>query len=169
MPAKINKEQPTPWICRISRLSSQFIGREMGRIGFGPGQFYLLAELFVEEGLSQDELSRRVGVDKSNTSRGLAKLEEYGLICRKVSPGNHKEKRVYLQPKALEIRSDFRKIQNQWHANLLKGVSEEEKGVLLSVLKKMAENAESAFSEDYTPALAQQRSNNSYKFSPNYS
>ena len=62
----------------------------MGRMGFGPGQFFLLSELYAEEGLSQDELSRRVGFDKSNTSRALAKLEQYGLIQRKSDPENHR-------------------------------------------------------------------------------
>jgi hypothetical protein len=35
----------------------------MGCMGFGPGQFFLLSELYAEEGLSQDELSCRVGFD----------------------------------------------------------------------------------------------------------
>lgn len=134
-------EPLTPSVCRLSRLSTQFVGKEMTRIGFGPGQFFLLSELFIKEGQSQDELSRKVGVDKSNTSRALARLEKYSLIQRTASPDNHKEKRVYLTDKAIEIEPVFRNIQKKWNSTLLEGFSEEEKQFLASALSRMIENA----------------------------
>jgi DNA-binding MarR family transcriptional regulator len=136
-----NSENLTPWICQISRLSNLFVGREMSRLGFGTGQFYFLAELYNEEGLSQDELSRRVGVDKSNTSRALAKLERYGLIRRECDAENHRVKKIYLEAKAHDIKDKFYKIQNQWNNELLNGIAENLKTRLLETLKEMAHNA----------------------------
>ena len=144
----------TPWICFISRLSVRHVGGEMGRMGYGPGQFFLLAELYEEEGLSQDELSRRVGVDKSNTSRALAKLETFGLIRRKTDPENHKIKKVFLRSKAWVIRDQFKKIQAQWNAELLRGLTEKEKAALLKGLQKVALNAEAAFHGQAMPLKA---------------
>jgi len=142
----------TPWICYISRLSTRFVGSEMSRMGFGPGQFFLLSELYAEEGLSQDELSQRVGVDKSNTSRALAKLEKFGLIKRKSDPKNHKVKKVYLKSKALKVRNEFKKLQHHWNRELLSGFTKKEKAALISSLMKLAENAETAYSQKYTQA-----------------
>ncbi len=116
------------------------------RLGFGPGQFVFLAELFQEEGISQDELSRRVGVNKSNTSRALLKLEEYGLIRRENSLANHRIKIVYLEPRAREVEKEFRKIQKRWNSLLVEGLPEENKPILLAALKKIAVNAEIYFS-----------------------
>jgi DNA-binding MarR family transcriptional regulator len=110
MPCVKESECITPWICLISRLSTLFVGREMTRLGFGPGQFFFLTALYGEEGLSQDELSRRVGVDKSNTSRALAKLEQYGLVRRQSDPHNHRVKKVFLEPEALKVRNALKKI-----------------------------------------------------------
>jgi DNA-binding MarR family transcriptional regulator len=135
----------TPWICQISRLSMLFVGREMARLGFGPGQFFFLAELYRKEGLSQDELSCRVGVDKSNTSRALAKLERYGLIRREGDPTNHRIKKIYLQPTAHEIKNEFIRIQQRWNAELLNGLPEEKQAEMLSMLKNMTGNAEAFF------------------------
>lgn len=132
-----------PWICYVSRLSTRFVEGELGRMGFGTGQFFLLSELYIEDGLSQDELSRRVGVDKSNTSRSLARLEEYGLIQRKTDPENYKVRKVYLTPKAHEFRKQFRMVQDDWNNDLLSGFSEKEINGLLASLKKIAANAES--------------------------
>lgn len=140
-----NGEAVTPWICLISRLSTLFAGREMVRLGFGSGQFFFLAELFAEEGLSQDELSRRVGVDKSNTSRAIDKLEKYGLICRKADPENHRIKKIYLEPRAHDIRNEFYDIQQKWNAVITDGLSEENKNRLLADLKDMAGRAEAFF------------------------
>jgi len=145
MVCKFDKARLTPWVCFISRLSTRFVGDEMIRMGFGPGQFFLLSELYAEEGLSQNELSRRVGVDKSNTSRALVKLEKYGLIRRESDPANHRVKKVFLEPKAHEVRKKFREIQNQWNIELLNGFSEKEKSGLFSSLSKVAANAEAAF------------------------
>lgn len=143
----------TPWICLISRLSTLFVGREMSRLGFGQGQFFFLTALYGEEGLSQDELSRRVGVDKSNTSRALAKLEQYGLIRRQSDPHNHRVKKVFLAPDALKVRNELRKIQNRWNEELLDGFSETEKRVLLSAVRKMAANAETVLGGGQPPEL----------------
>ena len=148
MAAKKNDEILTPWVCRLSRLSTLFVGRAMERIGFGSGHFFFLFELYAEEGLSQDELSRRVGVDKSNTSRALAQLEKYGLVYRQTNPDNHKEKKVYLQKKAYEVKEELRKIQYQWNEKLLNGFLEEEKATFFLNLKKMVDNAEIAFSNE---------------------
>jgi DNA-binding MarR family transcriptional regulator len=138
-------EPVSPWICRIARISTRFMGGEMGRLGFGPGQFALLAALYDEEGISQDELSRRVGIDKSATSRSLLKLEKYGLVRRESSPGNHREKIVYVEPKAREFENEFKKILHRWNAIILEGLPEEMKSKLLPALKEIAENAEAYF------------------------
>ena len=152
MVAANNDAALAPWICFISRLSTRFVGGEMSRMGFGPGQFFLLSELYAEEGLSQDELSQRVGVDKSNTSRALTKLEKFGLIQRKNDPTNHKVKKVYLRAKAHGVRNEFKKIQRQWNTKLLKGFTKKEKAAIIASLIRIADNAEAAFNEKYTQA-----------------
>ncbi len=157
MAAALDNAALTPWICFISRLSTRFVGSEMSRMGFGPGQFFLLSELYAEEGLSQDELSQRVGVDKSNTSRALAKLEKFGLIQRKSDPKNHKVKKVYLRLKAQTVRNEFKKIQQQWNAKLLKGFTKKEKAALIASLIKIANNAEAAFNQKICPGTQVQR------------
>lgn len=134
-------EMLAPWICLISRLSTLYIGREMGRLGFGSGSFFFLSELYREEGLSQDELSRRVGVDKSNTARALARLERDGLVRREADSLNHRVKRVYLEPAARRLKAELRTIQAEWHRILLQGVPDDEAERVLLYLKRMTGNA----------------------------
>jgi DNA-binding MarR family transcriptional regulator len=119
----------------------------MSRLGFGPGQFFFLAELFRADGLSQDELSRRVGVDKSNTSRALARLEAYGLVRREGDAGNHRVKRVYLEPEAHKLKKTFSNIQHRWNAMLLNGFSTRRKTEILAAMETINTNAAKVFLE----------------------
>ena len=60
----------------LFRLSMMHIRNEMKKLGFGAGDYPFIALLFFNEGLSQDELSRQMRVDKSYTARALAKIEK---------------------------------------------------------------------------------------------
>ena len=138
----VEKQTIVGWIHFISNLTRLHHGRQMSQSGFKPGQFSFLVTLYFEEGLSQDELSRRVGSDKSNASRILAEMEKIGLIRRETDPENYRVKRVYLQPKARRIEKKFTEMRKRWLEVLCEGFSEERKARLFSDLRDMARNAE---------------------------
>ena len=123
----VEKQTIAGWIHFISNLTRRHHGRKMSENGFGFGYFSYLVEIFFEEGLSQDELSSRVGSDKSNTSRIVSELEKARLIRRGSDPENHRVKRIYLEPKARQIEEEFLEIRSKWHAVLCEGFSEQRK------------------------------------------
>ena len=87
--------------------------------------------------ISQDELSERIIVNKSNTARTLSRLENDGFIKR-----NYKEsdKRVLvpeLTEKGKELIPTINKINNDWEEYLLSDLSEEEQKVFLELLHKV--------------------------------
>lgn len=84
----------------LFRLSMMHIRNEMKQLGFGAGDYPFIAMLFLNEGLSQDELSRQMRVDKSYTARALAKLEKSGMMERRPDPYEHRIKRVFLGQEA---------------------------------------------------------------------
>jgi len=137
-----DNELLTPLICQISRMAALYMGREMTKLGLGPGLFVFLMVLYREEGLSQDELSRRVSVDKSNTSRALGNLEKYGLIRRERDAQNHRIKKIYLEKKAHDIKKEFTRIQSDWDAAILTGFSGNKKAEIRSILKGIMKNAD---------------------------
>lgn len=132
----------TPLICQISRMAALHMGREMTKLGLGPGQFVFLMELYHEEGLSQDELSRRVNFDKSNTSRALGNLEKYGLIRRERDVQNHRIKKIYLEKKAHDIKKAFTRVQSDWDDAILTGFSGKKKAGIRSILREIIKNAD---------------------------
>lgn len=106
-----------------------------------PGQWFFLRALWIEEGLSQRELSRRVRTTEPTTVSALRLLERNGLIRRVRNSGDRRTINIYLTergralktellPYALELTDiateglspaefeEFRRIINRMKANL---------------------------------------------------
>ena len=56
--------------------------RRLSKYGMTLGQYYFLRALWIEEALSQRELSRRVGTTEPTTASVLRLLEKNGLVRR---------------------------------------------------------------------------------------
>src|SRR4051812_48351920 len=72
--------------------------------GISGGQWRFLRALWLEEGLTQRELSRRVGTTEPTTVTALKSLERNGLIRREPSAEDRRRVHVYLTPAAKKLR-----------------------------------------------------------------
>ncbi len=126
----------------LYRLTMMNIRNEMKKLGFGAGDYGFLAMLYIQDGLSQDEISRLMRVDKSYTARAIAKLEKSGMVVRRPDPDEHRIRRVFLGEKAFEIEPQFIGALKKWHETLIKGVDPNELDIVIRVLDQMQENAE---------------------------
>lgn len=136
------------FIATLYRMAAVYLGQELPALKIGAGQYIFLAELFDKEGQSQDELTRRVYVDKANTARALKKLEAAGYVRRLSDEKDQRVKRSFLQPAALEIEEDFWRIITRWSEILTQNISPGRQDRLLKDLKEMADNA-AAYLERY--------------------
>ncbi|MCG8634768.1 MAG: MarR family transcriptional regulator [Desulfobacterales bacterium] len=128
----------------LFRISKQHLRQEMKKLGVGEGDYAFIAILFVMDGLSQDELSRQMRVDKSYTARAVAKLEKMGMVERRPDPDEHRIKRVFLAKRAREMELDVFNVLKGWHDTLVKGIDPEELAVIQAGLDRMIENGQSA-------------------------
>ncbi len=126
----------------LYRLSMMNVRDEMKKLGLGAGDYSFLVLLFVQDGLSQDEISKQMRVDKSYTARAIAKLEKAGMVERRPDPNEHRIRRVFLGEKACEIEPQFVEMLQQWHGTLIEGIDPDEFSILCKVLDQMKENAE---------------------------
>ena len=60
----------------INRKGNVFITKEISKFGIGSGQVMFLMELYKKDGISQEELSEGLNIDKATTCRAIKKLEE---------------------------------------------------------------------------------------------
>ena len=63
--------------------------------GVAIGHWYFLRELWVEDGLTQRELSRRAGIMEPTTAAAVTAMEEKGLISRERNPDDRRKVNIF--------------------------------------------------------------------------
>jgi DNA-binding MarR family transcriptional regulator len=72
------------WVSLLYRYGQMYIGDQLKHTEIGKGQHIFLNALYNEDGLSQEELSHHLKIDKGTTAKALKKLEGLGYVKRKV-------------------------------------------------------------------------------------
>lgn len=124
----------------ISRCQQQFRSRHLP-FGFSARQSSIMLLVTRREGLTQEEISREVCLDKSNTSRTLCALEESGYIRREVNPENRREMRIFPTEKLESVIGELRRVSKLWNELISEGISDEELEIFHSVLLRLEARA----------------------------
>jgi MarR family transcriptional regulator, organic hydroperoxide resistance regulator len=87
-----------------NRAFQRLLERRITPHGVSRGQWYFLRVLWEEDGLSQRELSARVGMMEPTTVIALRGMEKAGLVRRARRADDRRITRVHLTPKARRLR-----------------------------------------------------------------
>jgi DNA-binding MarR family transcriptional regulator len=89
------------------RAFQRLLEKRIAAYGLKRGQWYFLRVLWTEDGLSQRELSARVGMMEPTTVIALRSMERTGLIRRVRSNDDKRRSQVWLTPKAQRLRNEL--------------------------------------------------------------
>ena len=92
-------------------------------------------------GISQEELSRHICINKSGVTRHLSYLEEHGYVVRRQSETDRRVTLVYPTEKMQEMLPRVKEIVNEWNTYLTADLNEEELTMFRSVLDHIAQRA----------------------------
>lgn len=114
--------------------------------------FYYIGTLHRHPGISQDELARRLYLDKSNVTRHLSVLESKGIVERRQSEVDRRVINVYPTEKLEELYPKVREVLREWNEYIIQDLEPEEvellTGLLLKVAQRAAEYAERDLDRD---------------------
>jgi DNA-binding MarR family transcriptional regulator len=108
--------------------------------GISSGQWRFLRVLWIEDGMTQRELSRRVGLREPTTVTALKGLEKAGLIHRWQSPDDRRKLHVYLTPKARQLRPLLAPYIAEVNQMAVHGLSPAEVRTLQDMLRRVGTN-----------------------------
>ena len=91
-------------------------------------------------GLSQDQLAKRMGFDKSTIARQVELLEQLGYVNRMASEKDKRVLCVHPTEKMLEVWPKLDEDMQKWEKELLQTLTEDEKALLDRILTKINEN-----------------------------
>jgi DNA-binding MarR family transcriptional regulator len=103
-------------------------------------QWYFMREIWIQEGLSQRELSERVGTAESTTVSALRVLERRRLIYRESTPGDRRASRVHLTPAGRRLRDAVIPIIDAVNTVAIDGLSPREMKTMERTLAQVRRN-----------------------------
>ena len=125
----------------VSRSAEVFREERLKDCGIRGCQSKYVLVIAQNPGVSQEDISRMLFVNKSNVARQIGFLETAGFV-KKV--GNDKDRRaVHLYPteKLLGALPRVKEVLAEWRALVTEGFTEDEKAELARLSEKMVENA----------------------------
>lgn len=126
---------------QINKCAQNFWKSRCAEYGFGIGQVPLLSLLYRKEGLSQEEISRYLCVDKAATAKNVACLLELGLIARTEDTADARIKRISLTGEGKALEPFLARVDEDWQRVLTAGLTKTEAETLASLIAKARANA----------------------------
>jgi MarR family transcriptional regulator, organic hydroperoxide resistance regulator len=122
------------------RAFQRLLERRIAPYGVTRGQWYFLRVLWITDGLSQRELSARVGMMEPTTVIALRSMEKAGLINRVRSGNDRRKVRVLLTTKAKRLRNELLGVARTITDEAEDGIAARDLASFRRIIGRMTEN-----------------------------
>jgi DNA-binding MarR family transcriptional regulator len=122
------------------RAFQRLLEKRIAAYGLRRGQWYFLRVLWTEDGLSQRELSARVGMMEPTTVIALRSMEKSGLIRRSRSADDKRRSQVCLTPKAQRMRNELLALARGITDEAEDGIARRDLALFRRVIARMTAN-----------------------------
>ena len=127
------------------RALSRVLANRIGAHGVSIGQWYFLRALWEEDGLTQRELSHRVGMMEPTTVTALNGMERRGLVERVRNVRDRRKMNIYLTDKGRALRDTLMPAELDINRLAISGLADDEvarfDGCLRTILSNLADAA----------------------------
>lgn len=132
---------PGRLIAMLYRKSNVFWTMELKESGLSAAEYPIMLCLYRSDGITQEDISQEVQVDKSAVTRALQSLADKGLVERRRDRRDRRCNRIFLTDKARQYQEQVENLREHWNEILLNGMNGEEKQIFIRLLNRAAEKA----------------------------
>ena len=122
-------------ITKTTRMFHGYVRNECDKIGINASFQGIIRHLAHENGLSQQELAKRLVLAAPTISLTLLKMEYEGLIERRADEVDARVTRVYLTEKGFEVDNEIRSVFKKVEDRISSVISVEEQNAFLTMLE----------------------------------
>jgi DNA-binding MarR family transcriptional regulator len=112
------------------------------------GTWYFLRALWHEDGLTQRELSRRIGTREPTTMTAILAMQASGLVKRVRNSDDRRKQNVFLTAKGKRLKSRLLPLAREVVNTATSGLSEREIDLFLGLLGTVQRNLEPLVAEE---------------------
>ena len=117
------------------RSLSRSLAARITQSGVSIGQWYFLRALWQEDGLTQRELSQRVGMMEPTTVTALNGMEKRGLVERVRNAHDRRKMNIYLTDKGRSLQSQLRPVEDEVSQVAIQGVPPQQRELFMDLLR----------------------------------
>lgn len=115
-------------------------------------QWAVLSCLWAQDGLTQQEISQRSGIDAATLTEMLKRMAARGLVRRERDPDNNRYQRVYLTAEDPTLRDTITAMALTTNDRATAGFSATERDTLISLLGRAIANLDNPIPEPGDPS-----------------
>ena len=119
------------------RLIGRLLNSRLEKSGLRVGEWYILRALWQEEGITQRELSLRIGMGEPNVVTTLSRLEKSGIIMRKVDTSDNRRRLVRLTVKGRDLEQKLAPIAQEVNAMIATPLTAAEQQQLVDLIQRV--------------------------------
>lgn len=110
-------------------------------LGFSPGQFPVLLELWHQDGLTQKQLLDKLEVEQATLANTLARMERDGLIARCPHPGDKRAQIITLTQLGRDLEAEALEAAAEADTVLFQGFRRFERELMIEYMRMILHNA----------------------------
>lgn len=129
-------------ITLLSRKCQRYLSWKLSKYNLTAAEQPFFMVLRNCEGITQDELTAMVCVDKSATARAVKSLEEKGFLIRVQDKNNRRQNRLYPTDKAKRISGSVEQELSHFNDLMIQGIFPQTAEEVYMALLKIDENLE---------------------------
>ena len=127
-------------ISTVHNQKNSYMNGYLKALGLSHGQAITLKIIHEENCIKQDDLNKRLQIDKSAVTRILKTLEEKGLIVKTRCEDDKRNQHIVLTDEGKKLYPSIKQIVLQTANEMLEGIDENKQKQLEKLLLKMKKN-----------------------------
>ena len=138
------------YISRIKQINTRLLNKLLAQkniTAFNGEQGRILHVLWENDGISNQELSKRSGLAMSSLTTMLERMEEKNLLTRKGCPKDKRKCLLFLTEHANSLKKEYDEISDKMTKLSFEGISDDEKLTFEKTLENILHNLEKAEKE----------------------
>lgn len=121
----------------LYRKNQVYLNQALKSLDITATEMSSLLCLYHSDGVTQDEMSHYLLIDKAAIARAIVSLLDKGLIIKEKDDVDKRANRIYLSIKGKQLETSIRSILKDWNDLLIEDIDPKDVETMFHVLEKM--------------------------------
>ncbi|WP_285115345.1 MarR family transcriptional regulator [Leifsonia sp. fls2-241-R2A-40a] len=127
-------------VSQLGLQSAQAFTAALAPLGLTPNRYGILVHVAREEGRTQQDLAKALGLHRNSMVTLIDDLEQRGLVERRRHPDDRRAYAIHLTPSARDVVSAASRLADEQEEAMLGRLSADDRAALLAILTRMVDS-----------------------------